>query len=98
MSPVSRGIAAHASPVDSLHRVVDAVLIASCTWWTLGFTPGVTLDEWLALSAAAILVHQTVSELSGLYRSWRGSRVRRELACILLTWRRPCRSYWGWGC
>lgn len=86
MSPVSRGIAEHASPVDNLHRLVDGVLIALCTLWALDFTPGSTTDEWLALSAAAILVHHTVAELSGLYRSWRGSRIRRELACILLTW------------
>lgn len=86
MSPVSRGIAEHASPVDSLHRLIDGVLIALCTLWALDYTPGSTTDEWLALSAAAILVHHTVAELSGLYRSWRGSRIRRELACILLTW------------
>lgn len=86
MSPVSRGIAEHASPVDSLHRLVDSALIALCTFWALQYTPNVTLDEWLAVSAAAIVVHHLVSELSGLYRSWRGSRIRRELTCILASW------------
>lgn len=86
MSPVTRGIAEQPSPLSSLHRVVDAVLIALCTYWALDLTPDVTPDEWIALSAAAILVHHTVAELSGLYRSWRGSRMRRELACIALTW------------
>jgi putative colanic acid biosysnthesis UDP-glucose lipid carrier transferase len=86
MSPVSRGIAEHASPIDSLHRLVDGVLIAVCTLGALHLTPGVAMDEWFALSAAAILVHHTVAELSGLYRSWRGSPIRRELACIMLTW------------
>lgn len=86
MSPVSRGIAEHASPVDSLHRLVDSALVALCTFWALQYTPNVTLDEWLAVSAAAIVVHHLVSELSGLYRSWRGSRIRRELTCILVSW------------
>ncbi len=86
MSPVSRGIAEHASPIDSVHRLFDGLLIALCMMWALDFTPGVTMDEWLALSAAAILVHHAVAELSGLYRSWRGSRIRRELYCILITW------------
>ncbi len=86
MSPVSREIAEHASPINSLHRLIDGVLIALCTRWALDFTPDVGLDEWLVLSAAAVLVYHVAAELSGLYRSWRGSRIRRELACILLTW------------
>ncbi|QDU54924.1 undecaprenyl-phosphate glucose phosphotransferase [Aeoliella mucimassa] len=86
MSPVSRGIAEYASPMNSLHRLIDGILIAICMFSALDFTPGMTVNEWLALSAAAILVHQTVSELSGLYRSWRGASLRRELSCILLTW------------
>ena len=27
-----------------------------------------------------------MAELSGLYRSWRGTRLRREIGCVLLTW------------
>src|SRR4029453_15529191 len=33
-----------------------------------------------------ILVYHLVAEFSGLYRSWRGTRLRREMACVLLTW------------
>ena len=86
MTPVTRGIAEYASPVNSLHRLVDGLLIALCMLWALDFTVGMSLNEWLALSAAAILTQQTVAEVSGLYRSWRGSHLRRELACIVLTW------------
>ncbi|MCO6044460.1 undecaprenyl-phosphate glucose phosphotransferase [Aeoliella sp. ICT_H6.2] len=86
MSPVTRGIAETASPVNSLHRLMDGVLIALCTLWALGFTPDVPTDERLVLSAAAILVYHVVAELTGLYRSWRGSQMRGELTCITLTW------------
>jgi putative colanic acid biosynthesis UDP-glucose lipid carrier transferase len=86
MSPVSRGIAEQASTINSLHRLVDAVLITLCTIWAIGFTPSVTTEEGLALSAVAIVVFHVVAELSGLYRSWRGSRTGRELVCIALTW------------
>lgn len=86
MSPVSRGIAQHSSSTSILHRFLDGAVLAICLLWALDMTPGVTFDEWLALCAATILVHHTVAELSGLYRNWRGSRLRRELGCILLTW------------
>ncbi len=86
MSPVSEGIPQQNSPASGVHRAVDGAVIASCLIWALGFTPGVGTNEWLALSAAAILVHHAVAELSGLYRSWRGARLQRELTCILLTW------------
>lgn len=86
MSPVSRGIAQHSPSTSILHRFLDGAVLAMCLLWALDMTPGVTFDEWLALCAATILVHHTVAELSGLYRSWRGTRLRRELGCILLTW------------
>ncbi|MGI9457366.1 MAG: undecaprenyl-phosphate glucose phosphotransferase [Aeoliella sp.] len=86
MSPVSRGIAQQNSPAGGVHRVVDGMVIAVCLVWALDQTPGIGVNQWLALSAAAILVHHAVAELSGLYRSWRGARLSRELACILLTW------------
>jgi len=86
MSPVTRGIASHSSPVDSFHRLIDALLLALCTLVALDRTPAISWREWVAVSAAAIVVHHTVAELSGLYRSWRGAGLRRELACLLLTW------------
>jgi putative colanic acid biosynthesis UDP-glucose lipid carrier transferase len=40
----------------------------------------------LTVATATILVYHIASELSGLYRSWRGTRLRREVACVFLTW------------
>ena len=86
MSPVTRGIAQQESPLNGMHRLLDGVVIAACLGGALRLTPGSSNNEWLVLSAAAILTHHAVAELSGLYRSWRGARLRRELACIVWTW------------
>ncbi len=40
----------------------------------------------LTVAASAVLIYVVAAEFSGLYRSWRGAGLRRELACILLTW------------
>ena len=47
---------------------------------------GAALPELLAIAATTILVHHVVADLSGLYRSWRGTRLRGEIVCVLLTW------------
>ncbi len=49
-------------------------------------TDGTRLPEWLTISAGTIIVYHVVSELTGLYRSWRGTRLRGEIRCVLLTW------------
>ena len=46
------------------------------------FTP----ERVLVISAAVIVVYRLVAEISGMYRSWRGVPVERELSCVLLTW------------
>jgi len=86
MSPVSRGITFHESLFYSLHRLVDAVVIFAVVSVALGYTQATGLPELLTIAAATILVNHVVAELSGLYRSWRGTHVRREVACVLLTW------------
>jgi putative colanic acid biosynthesis UDP-glucose lipid carrier transferase len=86
MSPVSRGISFHESLFYSLYRLVDAAAICLAVRVALAETAGVALPEWLTISAAAIIVYHIVSELSGLYRSWRGTRLRGEIRCVLLTW------------
>jgi putative colanic acid biosynthesis UDP-glucose lipid carrier transferase len=86
MSSVSRGISFHDSFFYSLHRLVDATVICLAVHFAVGYTAGARLPDVLTVAAATILVYHVVAELSGLYRSWRGSRVRRELACVLITW------------
>jgi putative colanic acid biosynthesis UDP-glucose lipid carrier transferase len=86
MSTVSRGISVHESFFYSLHRLVDAAVICLAVRVAVGYTLDVRLPDVLTISAAMILVYHVVAELSGLYRSWRGAPVRREIACVLVTW------------
>ncbi len=88
MSPMSRGIAQHDSPLDCLHRLFDALALAGVSAWALSFSfaEGFASHEWLVVAAAVVLVFHTIAEVNGLYRSWRGTRIRRELACLLTAW------------
>lgn len=86
MSPVSRGISFHESLFYSLHRLADAAVICVVVRFAIGQTAETGLPELLTISAATILAHHVVAELSGLYRSWRGTRLPREIGCVLLTW------------
>jgi putative colanic acid biosynthesis UDP-glucose lipid carrier transferase len=86
MSSVSRGISFQDSFFYSLHRLVDAAVICLAVHAAVGYTAGARLPDVLTIAAATILVYHFVAELSGLYRSWRGARMRRELACVFITW------------
>ncbi len=86
MSPVSRGISFHESLLYSLHRLADAAVIFLVVRFAIGHTDEAGVSELLTISTATILVYHIVAELSGLYRSWRGTRLRREIGCVLLTW------------
>ena len=86
MTAVSRGISFHESLFYSLHRIIDAAVICGGVSIALGYTRHATLPDTLTIAAATILVYHVVAELSGVYRSWRGSRLRREIACVLMTW------------
>jgi putative colanic acid biosynthesis UDP-glucose lipid carrier transferase len=86
MSSVTRGISVHESLFHSLHRLIDATSIYVTVRVALSYTQHATLPDFLTVTTATILVYHIVSELSGLYRSWRGSRLRREIACVWITW------------
>jgi putative colanic acid biosynthesis UDP-glucose lipid carrier transferase len=70
----------------SLHQLLDAAVIMISVHVALTHTDTATLQDVLTVATATVLVFHVVAELSGLYRSWRGSRLRREIACVLLTW------------
>jgi putative colanic acid biosynthesis UDP-glucose lipid carrier transferase len=86
MSAISRGISFHESVFYSLHRLADAVVICCVVWLALEQTVAAGPPEALAISAATILVFHFVAEVSGAYRSWRGSRLRWEIGCVFLSW------------
>lgn len=86
MSPVTRGISTHRSLLDSLYRLIDAAVICFALALAQRYTPHITTSELVAIAAVAILTHHVVAELSGLYRSWRGTRLRHEMSCVMLSW------------
>ncbi|MEX2171257.1 MAG: undecaprenyl-phosphate glucose phosphotransferase [Pirellulales bacterium] len=86
MTPLTRGIAPHESSLSAVHRLADAAVICGVLAFALRATPMATTQDCLVIAASTILLHHLVAELSGLYRSWRGTRLRRELGCILISW------------
>lgn len=92
MNPISHGIQQHTSVLGCVRRLLDAVAVSATLLIALQATPtgaeaGHSLmNEWLIISAAAVLVLHAASEVTGLYRSWRGDRLQRELTCIVITW------------
>lgn len=92
MNSTTRGIRQHSSVLHGVHRLLDAVAIAGTLYVALQATPtggeaGHTLaNEWLIISAAAVLAMHVAAEVTGVYHSWRGDRLRRELGCIAMTW------------
>lgn len=74
------------SVLGIFHRLVDAGAIVAATWLTLRWVYDPHQDGLLLLPAAAIISHYLVGELTGLYRSWHGASLERELGCCLVTW------------
>ena len=87
MSPINRGISYSESLLYSVHRLIDAAII--CLTVGLGTAPhrGGRRRRLAGRSPPCRLSFTTwVADLSGLYRSWRGTRLRNELVCVFVTW------------
>lgn len=68
------------------YRLIDAVAILTGAHLALRYTPGSTGQDLALISATTLLLHLIASEVSGLYRNWRGSKLRLELWCMALNW------------
>ena len=92
MSSIRQGIHSSPSAIHSLHRLVDAAAILAISYIASRWTPeggdaGMSLlNEWIGVTAAAIVAFHSISEMTGVYRSWRGAKLRGELGCLALTW------------
>ena len=74
------------SLVDALYRLLDVAGILSgliiAVRWQVG-----ALDEFYLLAgAAAVIIFYLLSEITGMYRCWRGVSIEREVLCSALTW------------
>jgi putative colanic acid biosynthesis UDP-glucose lipid carrier transferase len=76
----------HRSLVDLAYRLVDAVAIIASALVAADHTPGEQLPKIAAIAATTLLIHVVAIEISGLYRSWRGSNLSLELWCVLINW------------
>lgn len=76
----------HRSLVSVAYRLLDALGIFCGVVLSLDFTPNYVQAHLAVITATTLLVHLIASEVSGLYRSWRGSRLALELYCLLLNW------------
>jgi len=76
----------HRSFVDVVYRLLDAAAIVSATLFATRYTDNEHLENLAVVGATTLIIHMIAIEVSGLYRSWRGSRLTLELWCVLLNW------------
>lgn len=76
----------HRSLVDIVYRLVDVAAILGAAAAAVDVTDAGKLPSIAVIGATTVLVHLVASEVSGLYRSWRGSRLSFELWCVVLNW------------
>lgn len=72
--------------VDIAYRLLDAAAILASTLAASRYTDAEDLPNLLVVGATTLIVHATAVEVSGLYRSWRGARLLRELWCVVVNW------------
>jgi putative colanic acid biosynthesis UDP-glucose lipid carrier transferase len=76
----------HRSVVDLAYRLSDAAAIVAAALVAIEFTPGAPLSSLAIVVGTTLLVHVVAIEVSGLYRNWRGSKLARELWCVVINW------------
>ncbi len=74
------------SLVDVLYRVTDAGAMLASIAAVIDLTDSGHLPSLAVVGATTLLVHQVATEVSGLYRNWRGSRLSFELWTVLVNW------------
>ncbi|MEM8944692.1 MAG: undecaprenyl-phosphate glucose phosphotransferase [Planctomycetota bacterium] len=72
--------------VDVVYRLLDAAAIVAATLFSTRYTDNEHLENLAVVGATTLIVHMVAIEVSGLYRSWRGSQLSLELWCVLLNW------------
>lgn len=85
-SSVDYQVRAHRSLLGTAYRILDILTIAVSVWITLKYSADSAGSDLIVISATTTIAHLIASEVSGLYRNWRGSQLRLELWCMLLNW------------
>lgn len=68
------------------YRIIDAIAIVAAAVLALRWSADSSPVDLAAICAATMFAHLIASEVSGLYRNWRGSRLGLELWCLTLNW------------
>ena len=86
VAPTDFRVRTHRSLVDTAYRLLDAAAIIVASLVATTYTDDEHLENLAFVGATTLIVHMLVIEISGLYRSWRGSRLGSELWCVLINW------------
>ena len=86
MPNINRNIQQQWSFLHALYRLADAFSIFASLWIAFRYEPNAKISQLIVVGATTILAHRLVAEISGMYRSWRGTPIEREAACAALTW------------
>ncbi len=86
MAPRSRRIHQQWSILHAYYRLADACCIFFSVWIAAAYNEYVPASQMLVIGAATIVTHRIVSEITGMYRSWRGAAMAQEAGCAILTW------------
>jgi putative colanic acid biosynthesis UDP-glucose lipid carrier transferase len=86
VTPTDFRVRTHRSLVDVAYRLLDAAAILVSALIANRYTDGRHLENLAVVGATTLVVHALAIEVSGLYRSWRGSRLGAELWCVLINW------------
>lgn len=86
VAPSELQVRTHRSLADVVYRLLDAVAIVAATLVAIRYTDRDHLENFAVVGAATLVLHSIAIEVSGLYRSWRASRLGAELWCVLVNW------------
>jgi putative colanic acid biosynthesis UDP-glucose lipid carrier transferase len=88
--PEKRRIYQQWSTRGAWYRLCDALCIA--TGLVIAGQRGLSspIEHYVIAAAAAIILYHLLAELGGMYRSWRGVSVHREVMGTLCTWGSTC--------
>lgn len=82
----------HASKLSFLHRCIDAVVILLVLYASTTLYGNVWNRLYTVASLSAMVLFYLFSELTQLYRSWRGVPLRQQLFPLSLAWGLTCCS------
>lgn len=76
----------HVNPTNTVYRLIDGFSIVVGLLTTLFLDPDLNSKATIVVCLATIGIFSLVSEFTGMYRNWMGSRLAREVGCAFMSW------------